>query len=132
MTKRVLTQFAAGEIRRLRAELNEWREPRWTGMEIAAAVGVSESTVWRVLGKQAAYAKMGKADAGGLSMEAASAALANSPEVDMREAADASARRVMEMLASMPQTAEIKKLELPPLTPEAQARLATFRNPLDE
>lgn len=78
MVKRVMTQFTAGEVRRLREELNEWGEPKWTGVEIAVVLGVSESTVWRVLSRQAAYAKMGKVEHGGLTMEVAAAAMANS------------------------------------------------------
>lgn len=98
MTKRVLTQMQAGEIRRLRAEMNDWGEPRYTGAEIAAAVGVSESTVWRVLNKQAAYAKMGRVEGGGLSMESASAALTLSGFKGMEAEAEASAQRVLERL----------------------------------
>ena len=98
MVKRVLTQMQAGEIRRMRLELNDWGDPKWTGAEIAAAIGVSESTVWRVLNKQAAYAKMGKLEKGGLSMEAASAALTLSGFTGMHDEAAASAARVMERL----------------------------------
>lgn len=98
MTKRVLTQMQAGEIRRLRLERNDWGEPLYTGAEIAAAVGVSESTVWRVLNKQAAYAKMGKVEKGGLSMESASAALTLSGFKGLDREAEESAQRMMERL----------------------------------
>jgi len=98
MTKRVLTQMQVGEIRRMRLIKNEWDEPLYTGAEIAAAVGVSESTVWRVLNKQAAYAKMGGLEKGGLSMEAASVALTLSGFNGLKSEAAASAARVMERL----------------------------------
>lgn len=98
MVKRVLTQMQAGEIRRLRLEKNDWGEPLYTGAEIAAAVGVSESTVWRVLNKQAAYAKMGKVEKGGLSMESASVALTLSGFQGLEGEAAASANRVLERL----------------------------------
>jgi len=98
MVKRVLTQMQAGEIRRMRLELNDWGDPKWTGAEIAAAIGVSESTVWRVLNKQAAYAKMGKLEKGGLTLEAASAALTLSGFEGLKDEAAASAARVMERL----------------------------------
>lgn len=58
MTKKVLTAAAAMECKRLRAELNDWGEPAWTGAQIAVRLGVSEATVWRALKKQAAYAKL--------------------------------------------------------------------------
>lgn len=130
MTRRVLTQFAAGEIRRLRAEMNDWGEPKWTGLEIATATNVSESTVWRVLGKQAAYAKMGKVAPGGLSMEMAAAALANAPAAGLDAQADASLARLQTLLADV-KVPQKGLLDLP-LSDAAKERLATFRSPLDE
>lgn len=97
--RRVLTQMQAAEVRRLRAEKNDWDEPRYTGLEIAVAVGVSEATVWRVLSKQAAYAKMGKVEPGGISMEAASVALTLAPVKGLEAEAQASLARVRAMLA---------------------------------
>ena len=58
MSKKILTPAAAGEIRRLRDEVDEWGEPCWSGAQIADKLGVSESTVWRVIRKQAAYARV--------------------------------------------------------------------------
>ena len=58
MSKRALTPSAAGKILELREELNEWGEHIYTGDEIAELLGVSPSTVWRVIHKQAAYARV--------------------------------------------------------------------------
>ena len=58
MSKRALTPAAAMEIKRLRAERNDWGEAKWSAAEIAEKLGVSESTVWRVLKKRAAYSAM--------------------------------------------------------------------------
>ena len=99
MAVRKLTQMQCGEIRRLRAELNEWREPKWTGLQIAVAVGCSEGTVWRVLGKQAAYATMTKVEPGGLSFEAAGAALTLAPVNGMEEEIAASQARFLARLS---------------------------------
>lgn len=115
MTKRVLTQMQAGEIRRMRAELNDWGEPKWTGAEIAHRIGCSESTVWRVLTKQAAYAKMGKVEPGGLSFEAAHAALVLAPETPgLQDGAAASQARFIAMLREPEEAAPVAK---PPLSP---------------
>ena len=58
MSKRALTPAAAMEIKRLRTERNDWGEAKWSAAEIAEKLGVSESTVWRVLKKRAAYSAM--------------------------------------------------------------------------
>ena len=58
MSRKALTPAAAGEIRRLYDEKDEWGEPRYSGAWIADQLGVSESTVWRVIRRQAAYAKV--------------------------------------------------------------------------
>lgn len=57
MGKKILTPAAAMKILELRAEKDEWGEPKWTGDAIAQALGVSPGTVWRVIKKQAAYAQ---------------------------------------------------------------------------
>ena len=95
MTKRVLTQAQCGEIRRMRAEVDDWGEARWTGLAIAEAIGCSEGTVWRVLGRRAGYARAPS----GLSMEAAAAAMVLSPAATGLDAeAQASAERMLERL----------------------------------
>lgn len=123
MVKRVLTQWQAGEIRRLRLEKNEWGDAKWTGMEIAVSLGISESTVWRVLNKQAAYAKMGKVEPGGLSMEMAAAALANAPVAGMEKEAQDSYQRLQERLTKLvPPPSPIDEL-----SESAKARLETYK-----
>jgi len=137
MVRRVMTQFTAGEVRRLRAEVDDWGDPKWTGTEIAVALGVSESTVWRVLNKQAAYEKMGKVDKGGLSMEMAAAALAISPSTGMDEAARASEEKMKAWL----EKGMVKEEAAPTreeswtekqMSPETKARLALFRDVVPE
>lgn len=114
MSRRILTQMQAGEIRRMRAELDDWGAPKWTGTEIAVHVGVSESTVWRVLNKQAAYAKMGKVEPGGLSFEAASAALTLAPVTGMEAEIAASQARLQQLLAQPDAMAAVRT---PPPSP---------------
>jgi len=55
MGKRMLKPGHVEQILALRAQLDGWGEPELTGTEIAARMGVSESTVWRVIRGQAAY-----------------------------------------------------------------------------
>ena len=118
MTKRVLTQAQAGEIRRLRSELNDWNEPKWTGAEIALHVGCSESTVWRVIGKQAAYAKMGRVEPGGLSMEMAHAAVALTGGNSVLDAeAAASQARFLAQLTAEPLAETPAPVRTPPPSP---------------
>ena len=59
--KKVLSPAAVSEIWRLREELDDWGGPKWSGEYIASQLGVSESTVWRVLRKRAAYRTEGPA-----------------------------------------------------------------------
>ena len=46
-------------IWKLRDEKDGWGDPKWSGAYIAEQLGVSESTIWRVLTKRAAYAVKG-------------------------------------------------------------------------
>lgn len=55
MSKKLLTPEQVTMIRNMRAEVDGWGDPKWTGEHIADAVGVSPSTVWRVLKERAAY-----------------------------------------------------------------------------
>ena len=115
MPVRKLSQMQCGEIRRLRAEVNDWGEPKYTGLEIAIRVGCSEGTVWRVLGKQAAYAKMDKVEPGGLSFEAAGVALTLAPVNGMEEEIAASLARLMERQGRpLPWAEPALRREMPP------------------
>ena len=55
MTKKVLTPAAAMEIKRLYALEDEKGNKQHSQMDIAAMLGVSETTVFRVVHKRAAY-----------------------------------------------------------------------------
>lgn len=99
MSKRSLTPLQAGEIRRLRAEVNDWGEPKWTGAEIARAIGCSESTVWRVLGGTAAYGKPRPTSGMTMELAAASLAVGGGEAAGLDAAAEASMRRLQEKLA---------------------------------
>lgn len=57
MSKKILTPGNVQAILRMRAIQDDWGDPRYTGSDIAIELGVSESTVWRVIKQQAAYAK---------------------------------------------------------------------------
>ena len=118
MTKRVLTQMQCGDIRRLRAEVDDWGQPKWTGLQIAAKVGCSESTVWRVIGKQAAYADMRKVPGGGLSMESAHAAISLNPGTVDESLVAASLAR-FQQLRTMPEAGERERelMRSPPPSP---------------
>jgi len=54
-TKRVLSAAAALEIKRMAAEVDERGRKRWSQMAIAKALGVGETTVFRVLQGSGAY-----------------------------------------------------------------------------
>lgn len=54
-SKRILSPAAALEIKRMAAELDERGRRRWTQMAIAKALGVGETTVFRVLQGSGAY-----------------------------------------------------------------------------
>ena len=103
--KKALTPAAVEEIWRLREELDEWGEPRWSGEYIAAQIGVSESTIWRVLRKKAAYRKEGvaaqtKARFAALETDTLGAAGQDRPDLEQRAAE--SARQVLEGLREVP------------------------------
>lgn len=129
MARKVLTQFAAGEVRRMRAEVDEWGDPLWTGLEISIKLGISESTVWRVLNKQAAYAKMGLVEKGGLTMEMAHAALVLNPATGIDEAAKASEAAMLKFMrdGAMP-VVKAPSGGTDQLTPAARARLSLFQD----
>ena len=49
MGKKALSPAEVAQIYALREQVDDWGEPKWSGEYIAQALGVSESTVWRVL-----------------------------------------------------------------------------------
>jgi hypothetical protein len=52
---KVLNPAQVAQIFKLREELDDWGDPKYSGAYIAEQLGVSEATVWRVLKKRAAY-----------------------------------------------------------------------------
>lgn len=56
MGKKAITPAMAARIVELRLEKDGWGEQKWSCAAIAAQLGVSESTVWRVDSRRAAYA----------------------------------------------------------------------------
>ncbi|HAN93879.1 MAG TPA: hypothetical protein DCQ33_17610 [Nitrospira sp.] len=55
MTKRMLDGRLQEKISELRAELDDWGDPRWSYREIAELLGLSESTVWRAANRSGSY-----------------------------------------------------------------------------
>jgi IS30 family transposase len=56
VSKKIVTPELAGEISRLREEVDGWGDKKWSCAAIAEKLGLSESTVWRVDTRRAAYA----------------------------------------------------------------------------
>lgn len=131
---KALTPNAVVEIWRLREELDDWGEPKWSGAFIAAQLGVSEATIWRVLKKRAAYAEGRKANGqelarfDAMTRDTLGAMKQNRPELDVAAAESLARFQAMQEGASPP-TRERG-------SPEYEARLAAFttvrRSPLDE
>jgi len=127
---RVLTPTAVGEVYRMREQLDEWGEPKWSAAHIATQLGVSEATIWRVLKKRAAYGKKGSA--AGQEEARFDAMLNDTLGVGEQSRPDLD-RRAEESLARM--LGGAKERASPPkpaLSPEAQARYELLRSPLDE
>jgi transcriptional regulator with XRE-family HTH domain len=121
--KKVLTPAAVGEIWRLREELDDWGEPKWSGEQIAEQIGVSESTVWRVLRKKAAYRKEGPAaqtKARFAALETDTLGVAGQDRPDMEQRAAESARQVLEGLREVPVD------PLGEMSEEAKAKLGRY------
>jgi hypothetical protein len=124
MSKKMLTPGMVREIQRLRAELNEWGEAKFTGADIAQVLGISESTVWRVVRKKAAYARIDLAlTPKHIELSNATAALqameGGSPP--MSPAAEESLRRVQALLKA-DVTAKDSMLESLPLPVREKAK----------
>lgn len=125
---KALTPTAVVEIHRLREELDDWGEPKYSGAYIAEQLGVSEATIWRVLKKRAAYATNKKSNGQDIArfdaMVRDTLGAAEQERPDLDAAAIASQAK---LLASME-----RKAAALPMSSEAKARLATFTNPLEE
>ena len=128
---RVLTPAAVGEVYRMREQLDEWGEPKWSAAHIAGQLGVSEATIWRVLKKRAAYGKKGSS--AGQEEARFDAMLNDTLGVGEQSRPDLD-RRAEESLARM--LVKVGEGASPPkqsfMSPEAEARYALMRSPLDE
>ncbi len=120
---KVLSAGQVEEIHRMREVVDSWGEPVHSGEAIAAALGVSESTIWRVLKGKAAYrlekANNGQAAARFRAMELDSLGAADQQRPDLEAAAEASAKK---MLAALERQGTAKELT----SPEAQARAKAY------
>ncbi len=120
---KVLTAAQVEEIHRMREIVDDWGTPVPSGEDIAAALGVSSSTIWRVLKGKAAYrlekTSNGQVAARFRAMELDSLGAAEMLRPDLEAAAEASARK---MLASLERQAVTKELT----SPEAQARAKAY------
>ena len=111
------------QIHLLRDVVDDWGDPVHSAEWIGQQMGVSESTVWRVLKGRSAYAKGVK----GRRLEAASMGLMERDGLnvlaqahpDLEAAAEASAKK---MLAALERQAVTKELT----SPEAQARAKAY------
>jgi hypothetical protein len=127
---KVLTPAAVGEVYRMREQLDEWGEAKWSAAHIATQLGVSEATIWRVLKKRAAYGKKGSS--AGQEEARFDAMLNDTLGVGEQSRPDLD-RRAEESLARMLGGAkERASPQKPALSPEAQARYEQLRSPLDE
>jgi hypothetical protein len=120
---KVLTPGQVEQIFRLREELDEWGEPKWSGAYIAEQMGVSESTVWRVLTRRAAY---GVKKAGRQAAEKAqwSALLNDSFELEGKAAPAGLAQAAKESERRFMQQLERERALV--LSPEAAERAARY------
>jgi hypothetical protein len=131
---KALTPQAVVEIHRLREVMDDWGEPKFSGAFIAAQLGVSEATIWRVLKKRAAYADGRKANGQDLARfdamtrDTLGGMQQDRPELDVAAAESLARFQAMQGNASPP-TRELG-------SPEYEARLARYttvpRSPLDE
>lgn len=120
---KVLSAAQVEEIHRLREVVDDWGTPVHSGEDIADALGVSSSTIWRVLKGKAAYklAKTGngQVEARFRAMERDALKAADQPRPDLEAAAEASAKK---MLAALERQGAAKELT----SPEAQARAKAY------
>ena len=129
MTKKTLTPEKVEWIKKLRSELDGWGEPKWTQDYIAEAVGVSSSTVWRVLNEKAAYAltkeqkKMKQINAGWDALERDAFGATEMVDSRLEAAAAESQERLLKMLEKQMEGGE-KRIEL--TTPEVLERARAY------
>jgi hypothetical protein len=119
--KKALNVEQVAMIHTLRRELDCWGEPKWSGEYIAQQIGVSESTVWRVLRKRAAYApEVGEKRMLALEMDTLKVLERADPEMEKRAAE--SLARVLAGQNKAPTWGDEQ------LTDAARTRLALFRD----
>ena len=118
---KVLSPAAVEQVHKWRDEVDEWGEPRYSGAWIAGELGVSESTVWRVLKQRTAYGRVrrqgvmteklfGVMERDGLKME-------GTERPDLVAAAEASQARFLAGLRA-------KREEIEHVTPALQEKAA--------
>jgi transcriptional regulator with XRE-family HTH domain len=102
--RKTLTPRQVEGIKKLRAEVDDWGEPKWTQEYIAEAFGVSSSTVWRVLNAKAGYVltkeqkRVKQLDAGWAALEREAFGPAEKIDPQLEAAAAASQERLIKML----------------------------------
>lgn len=120
---KVLTAAQVEEIHRMREIVDDWGTPVHSGEDIAGALGVSSSTIWRVLKGKAAYRlekrANGQTAARFRAMELDSLGASTQVRPDLDAAAEASQRQLLGMLEKQ---AGVKELT----SPEAQARAKAY------
>ena len=133
MAKKAVSSEMAERIFELRQEVDGWGDPVWGCGELAQQFGVSESTIWRVLAKRAAYAgrdlrmekKKMEAQWEALGKDAFRAEGREIPELDAQAAA--SEEKFRKMLAG---EVEIKRLPSHAITPQSvRDRAAAYLDP---
>jgi len=131
MGKKAISPEMAVRIYELREVLDEWGDHKWSCGAIAKQLGVSESTIWRVVAKRAAYvgrnAVMEKrqAEAQWKALEQEAFGQVEAPELDA--AARASEEKMLRMLQGKEESWTEKQM-----SPETKARLALFRDVVPE
>jgi hypothetical protein len=125
MAKKVLTPEAAGHIRRMREQVDGWGDPLHSAQAIALELGVSESTVWRVIKQTAAYSGRAAVVTGRAAMLQALETVAKNAE-PTEEAIAASQERFLALLQK-----ETKEERQPPksfetLSPAMQQKFKDY------
>jgi hypothetical protein len=127
MARKILTPQNVQTIMDMRSIVDEWGEPRYTGTELAVHLGVSESTIWRVIKKQAAYQKriLPSQAEEQRSLEGALAAVTAVPVPGLDAEAQTSLEKLQEKLRE--HRAKGADSMLDELSSEAQARLKEYK-----
>ena len=124
MGRRVLTPAAAMEIKRLHGIVDQWDRPVYTQIEIAKKLGVSETTVFRVLHKVGPYETLREVPT---DTEAAESYAKLVRMLEESKTASASGRPAKEV-KEKPR----ERWKGPPEIPEHTLAKSACRNPLDE